>query len=53
MDIKTVFSINGEGYVIEGTGQEAASAIIKAVGSLKRIFLEGFLINGNFVKVHL
>jgi hypothetical protein len=54
MDIRTVFSVDGEGYAITGTGQDAASAIIRTFGNVpKRIFLMGFLINGNFVKADL
>ena len=54
MSIKTVFSIDNEYYSVEGTGQEAASTIIGSTNGIpKRIFLIGFMINGQFVKVNL
>lgn len=40
--MKTVFSVKGQGYTIDGVGQDAASAIIKAFPNQK-VFLIGFL----------
>lgn len=47
MEVKTVFSVKGETYAVQGYGQDAASAIMKQF-PLTRIVLVGFMINDKF-----
>jgi hypothetical protein len=51
-EVQTVFTIGGENYSVEGSGQATVSAILEKF-PLSRIILAGFLINGKFVKADL
>lgn len=51
-EVRTVFKVKGETYAISGDSQEAASYIISQFPAT-RIYLVGFLIDGQFVEAEL
>lgn len=47
MEVKSIFSVDGEHYSVTGCGQQTVGTVLKQFKG-KKVFLIGFQINGNF-----
>lgn len=52
MKITTVFSVEGQGFEVEGSGQATVKAAIKEYPRMC-VKLEGFRINGKFIPANV